>query len=252
MKKAQIIILLILSIFYLERVAAQDSLFKEANGLYNKKEYEKAIASYQQLIDKGYQDAVLYYNLGNAHFKSGQIGFAVLWYERALRLSPNNKDIQYNLAFANQQTIDNIESIPPFFLKIWLLTVQNLFSAKQWAVMSIVLCSLLAFCILLIFLISGYRLRMLFFSFACLTLIATVISIVFAVLQTNQASRTDEGIVIQSSLTVKSTPDNSGTDLFTVHEGAKVTITDNAGEWVEVQFNNGNKGWVLLEDVAVI
>lgn len=231
---------------------AQSATFQQANEQYNKKEYDSAVISYSQLITDGYCDAVLYYNLGNAYLKSNQIGYAVLWYERALRLSPNNKDIQYNLAFANQQTIDNIEPIPPFFLTTWIFVVQNLCSAKQWAIVSIALCILLICCILLIFLTSKYRLRMLSFTFACLFLATMVLSIIFASLQTSNLNRTDEGIVLESSVTVKSTPDNSGTDLFTVHEGAKVKVTDNAGEWVEVQFGNGNKGWILRENMEVI
>ena len=252
MKKSRIIILFLFALLYSTQIQAQDSLFKQANERYNKKEYEAAISTYQQLIDSGYSDAVLYYNLGNAYFKSNQIGYAVLWYERALRLAPNNEDIRHNLAFANQQTIDNIEALPPFFLTTWRLAVQNLFSAKGWAVLSIVLCIVLVCCILLIFLISGYRLRMMFFSLSCLSLIAMVLSIVFAGLQTSNLNRTDEGIVIQSSVTLKSTPDSSGTDLFTVHEGAKVEITDQAGEWVEVRFSNGGKGWMLAEDMEKI
>jgi uncharacterized protein YgiM (DUF1202 family) len=93
---------------------------------------------------------------------------------------------------------------------------------------------------------------MAFFSLSCLSLIVAVLSIVFAGLQTSNINKTDEGIVIQSSVTLKSTPDDSGTDLFTVHEGAKVKITDYAGEWVEVQFSNGGKGWMLEEDMEKI
>ena len=252
MKKIAIIVLLFCGGLHLTPLFAQSAAFKQANEQYNKKEYEQAVAAYSQLVADGCRDAVLYYNLGNAYFKNNQIGYAVLWYERALRLSPNNKDIQYNLAFASQQTIDNIEPIPSFFLTTYFLAVQNLFSAKQWAIVSIVFCLLMVLCILLIFITSKYSLRMLSFAFACLFLTATVLSIIFASLQTGTLNRTDEGIVIESSVTVKSTPDNSGTDLFTVHEGAKVKLTDNAGEWVEVQFDNGNKGWILKENMEVI
>ena len=252
MKKVQIIILLTFGMLYAAQLSAQTALFKQANAYYNQKDYDNAIVAYNQLIDSGYRDAILFYNLGNAYFKSDQIGHAILWYERALRLSPNNKDIQYNLAFANQQTIDRIEAVPPFFLKTWTLAVQNLFSAKGWAVISIALCTLLVCCILLIFLMSGYRWRMLFFTLACLSLAAIVCSIIFASLQRNNVLRADEGIVIEGSVTVKSTPDDSGTDLFTIHEGAKVKITDNAGDWIEVQFNDGNKGWMLTENVVGI
>ena len=252
MRKVKGFILLAYCILCSMQGLAQDSLFKQANHYYNQKNYDSAMVAYHQLVENGYRDAMVYYNLGNACFKSNQIGKAILWYERALRLSPNNKDIQYNLAFANQQTIDNIETIPPFFLKTWTLAVQNLFSAKNWAIISIVLCVVLVCFILLIFTVSNYQLRMMFFFFACLSLTVTTASIVFATLQTNNATRTDEGIVIQSSVTLKSTPDNSGTDLFTVHEGAKVKITDNAGQWIEVQFVNGSKGWMLEEDVEVI
>lgn len=248
----KIVIVLLIGGMYLSPIFSQPADFQQANEHYSRKSYDSAIVAYSQLVERGYSDAMLYYNLGNACFKNNQIGFAILWYERALRLSPNNKDIQYNLAFANQQTIDNIESIPPFFLKTWILAVQNLFSAKQWAIISIIFCILLICCILLIFIISKYRLRILFFTFSCLFLLATLSSIVFASMQTHRLDRTDEGIIIQSSVTVKSTPDDSGTDLFTVHEGTKVILTDNAGDWLEVQFGNGSKGWMLAENVMVI
>jgi len=252
MKRIQIITLLTFGVLHLTPIIAQNALFKQANESYNKKDYGSAISSYHQLIDKGYKDAVLYYNLGNAYFKNEQLGNAVLWYERALRLSPDNKDIQYNLAFANQQTTDRIESIPPFFLKTWILSVQNLFSAKQWAVFSLFFCALLVISILLIVLISNYKARMTFFFLACAMFLFTILSIVFAGLQTNNANRTDEGIVIQNSASIKSMPDDAGTDLFTVHEGTKVKITDRVGEWLEVQFSNGSQGWVLSEGIEVI
>lgn len=229
-----------------------NELFDRANQAYNEKNYPLAITLYDSLAHTACTDAVVFYNLGNAYYKNDQLAESLLWYERALRLDPANEDIKYNINFVNQQTIDKMEIQPEFFLKTWISAVRGLFSAKIWSIISIVLGVILcgSIALMLIFSSAGWRKGM--FSVACISFVFLGLSIVFAALQTQNANRTDEAILIRKIITVKSTPDTSGTDLFTVHEGLKVQITDRVGSWVEVRFANGNKGWITEESVEVI
>ena len=105
--------------------AQTDSLFAVANEAYKQKNYQNAIHSYSDLVSLGYQSPTLYYNIGNAYFKSEQLAKSILWYERALRLAPSNEDILHNLAFANNQIIDEMDIVPEFFLKKWIRSLYN-------------------------------------------------------------------------------------------------------------------------------
>jgi tetratricopeptide (TPR) repeat protein len=224
--------------------------FLKANEAYNQKDYADAVALYEEVIKEGYADAILYYNLGNACFKDNQLAKSLLWYERALRLDPSNEDIQHNIAFANQQTTDNISVPPEFFLRTVVNTLCHLFSVDVWAVCSIFLLVIICLCVALMLVFSRWRIGLFFTT--CILFLLMVLSITFAALQMKQIHRKDEAIVMRKILTVKSTPDTSGTDLFTVHEGIKVWITDKAGKWIEVRFANGDKGWITKDAIEVI
>ena len=225
--------------------------FQKANDAYSQKNYTDAVVLYEELVSQGYKDASLYYNLGNAYFKNNQLAKAILWYERALRLEPANEDIKHNLSFVKQQTTDNMEVQPDPFIKVWFLSVRDLFGVKLWSVFSIVFVGIACVCIVLIVL-SLPRWRMALFVTACVAFVFAFCSIIFANLQKNNINRADEAIIMNKIVIVKSTPDVSGTNLFTVHEGIKVKITDTAGNWVEIRFSDGNKGWVMQEVIEKI
>lgn len=229
-----------------------NEIFQKANDAYNQKKYAEAVALYEKLTFQGYKEATLYYNLGNAHFKNDQLSKAILWYERALRLDPANEDIKHNLTFANQQTIDNIEAQPEIFIKTGFNFIRDLFSVKMWSMLSIILIAAACLCILLMIVLSLPHWRMTLFVIACTAFVFAVFSIIFANLQCNKINREDEAIIMDKIVTVKSTPDASGTNLFTVHEGIKIQITDKAGNWIEIRFPDGNKGWISKDAVEVI
>lgn len=229
-----------------------DKIFSGASEAFRQKDYAKAVALYGSLVDKGYVSADLYYNLGNAYYRQNQLAQSLLWYERALRLNPSDADIRANIAFVNSQTVDQMEVLPEFFLKRWFAAFRSLFSATGWAVVSII-CCLLLFAGIAWFMLAGnlqQRIRIAVADvFVCLLL---VLSLSCAFAQKHAQERTDEAVVMAFSATVKSMPDASGTELFTVHEGMKVRLTDEVGEWVEAVFPNGNKGWLLRRQIAVI
>lgn len=239
-------------IFTVNVHAQSDSLFDAANEAYKQKKYENAVELYSDLISAGYQSASLYYNLGNAYFKNNQLSKSILWYERALRLDPSNEDIIHNIAFANRQIVDEMDVLPEFFLKSWIKSFYNIMSSTGWAITSLVF-SLCFFPFLAFLLLTSHaKRRVIMFFCAIITAVLMLTSISFALIQKNNSIRKDEAVVTHLSVTVKSMPDQAGTDLFTVHEGLKVTIIDKVGDWIEVLFPNGNKGWIRQTSVEVI
>ena len=196
---------------------------------------------YQSLLDEQ-PDATLYYNLGNARFKQGELAQAILNYERALRLKPNYKDAQYNLAFAQSRITDNIVE-QDFFLSSWARTVRNCLSERTWWSISIGLfiCALIA---LLLFLLGRELwLRKTAFHVAWIALLFSFIAGLNAGSLHQRNTLRNEAIITQGVVNVKSSPDRSGTDLFTIHEGTKVTIRETLGEWVNVRVGS-NEGWM--------
>lgn len=247
--------LILLSFTFISVLNAENSaevIFRQANDAYMQKDYVKALDLYEQIAHDNFKSVDLYYNLGNAYYRQNNLAKALLWYERALRLDPSNGDVKANIAFVNAQTVDQMEVLPELFFKRWSVAFCNMFSLNTWAVISIILCFLF-FAALAYFMVSNnmsVRLKMLFLDicfFICL-----IVSISCALVQKKHLNFHDEAIITALSVTVKSTPDESGTDLFTVHEGMKVKIIDSVGDWMEVTFPNGNKAWILKRQAEVI
>jgi len=194
----------------------------------------------------------LYFNLGNAYFKTKQYSLAILNYERAKLLAPDDEDIDFNLQVANQYVVDAIQELPGIFLTRWWNSLVNSNTTDTWAVFSIV--SFILFLTLLgiyLFARSGDIKRISFWA-GCLMLLFTINSWWFASQQKNRTINHSYGIVMQPSVTIKSSPSEKGTNLFVVHEGLKVRITDKIGDWIEIRLADGNKGWLLKETIEPI
>ena len=245
--------LFILFIFFISSLvvtanAMKDSAIvymQQANEAYQLNQYEDAISLYLEVVDLQFESAILYYNLGNAYYKSGNPAQALLWYERALRLSPNNEDIVHNISFVQQKLIDKIEVLPELFIAKWWNSCSKLLTGNQWAIGSIVACALLVLCLLFILLIRISWLRSTSILIAILALIFTIFSIIFSKKETSRYVQHPEGIIMNQVVNVKSTPTEKSSDLFVIHSGLKVSITDQLNEWVEIRLPNGEKGWIL-------
>ncbi|MBR1878685.1 MAG: tetratricopeptide repeat protein [Paludibacteraceae bacterium] len=225
------------------------SAFEEANTAYAEGSYAEAATLYQSMIDEQ-PDAQVYYNLGNAQYKQGELAKAILSYERALRLKPNYKDAQYNLAFAQSRITDNVRE-QDFFLSVWARTVRNSLRESTWLISSIVL-FILALTALLLFLLGRELwLRKTAFHVAWIALLFSVCAGANAASLHQRDTLRTEAIITQGVVNAKSSPDRSGTDLFTLHEGTKVTIRETIGEWANVRVGN-NLGWVRLQHLERI
>ena len=215
--------------------------FEDANSAYADGRYEEAAALYQSLIDEQ-PDATLYYNLGNARFKQGELAQAILNYERALRLKPNYKDAQYNLAFAESKITDNIVE-QDFFLSVWARTIRNGLKEQTWFILSVALFIAGLISLLLFLLGRETWLRKTAFHIAWIALIFALIAGLNAGSLHQRDTLRNEAIITQGIVNAKSSPDRSGTDLFTLHEGTKVTIRETIGEWSNVRVGS-NEGWI--------
>lgn len=233
-------------------VFAQNETIRNAETAYTQEDYNKAIELYEEVLNTYGASAEIYYNLGNAYYKANRIAPAILNYERALLLDPGDADIRFNLQMANQKTVDKIEPIGEFFLVKWFHAVQDMGSADSWAFLGIVCFLLLIFCLLLFFFSRWIRMKKVGFYCGIVCLILVIFTNIFAGNQKNEIVNRSHAIVFSPTVTVKSSPDNSGTDLFILHEGTKVSIKSTLGEWKEIELEDGNVGWMPGKDIEII
>jgi tetratricopeptide (TPR) repeat protein len=236
------------------RVAAENNqnVIDKANQLYQKGKYEDALKLYKKVIDSGFEAAELYYNIGNAYYKTNNIPSAILYFEKAKKLSPNDDAIDHNIYIANLKTLDKIEVIPKFFIARWFNKIGDFYSTDRWA-KAIIFSFIILLLSLSVFIFTrSVFLKKLSFSLMLIFFIATVFIFVFAQIQYSKVKDNKEAIIFLPSVTTKSSPDEKSTDLFILHEGTKVKITDNINEWSEIKLPNGSIGWLKSNSFEVI
>ena len=223
-----------------------------ANIAYQKLQYDSAIAIYEDLVDNNRISADVYFNLGNAYFKAGNFAKAILNYERAKKLSPDDEDIQYNLKVAQLRIVDKMENVPEIFYKKWIDNFSQAMDPDSWTITFMVL-------IWLVFLsLSFYAFsrevtwkKLSFIALLSFILLSAAVSLIM--IHSHMKVNVDEyAIVMSSSVYVKSSPDEKGNDQFILHEGTRVEILDKLNEWNKIRIANGNIGWMKMEDMEKI
>ena len=224
----------------------------EADSAYIRGQYQQAIKDYEMLLKQG-ASADLYYNLGNAYYRSENITRAVLNYERALLLSPGDRDVRFNLQIARAKTIDKIVPESEMFFFTWYRSLVNLMSVDAWAWTALIALALLIVLLLVYLFSERIWLRKVGFFGGFVLLILFALSNLFAWQQKQDLLFRKGAIVISPSVTVKSTPAKNGTDLFILHEGTKVSITDGTMKgWMGIRIADGKEGWIesnMIEEI---
>ena len=224
----------------------------EADSAYLRGEYQQAIKDYEDLLKKG-ASADIYYNLGNAYYRTENITQAVLNYERALLLSPGDRDIRFNLQLARSKTIDKIVPESEMFFITWYHSLVNLMSVDGWARTAILSLSLVIVLSLLYLFSERIWLRKVGFFGGIVILLVFLLGNLFASQQKQNLQFRKGAIVIATSVAVKSTPAKNGTDLFILHEGTKVNITDGSmKDWKEIRLADGKEGWIESKKIEMI
>jgi len=224
-------------------------LYSQANQSYKAKQFHQAADDYEKLISQGYKIAEVYYNLGNCYYKMDSVGKCILNYERALKLSPNDEDVVHNLKLAKLKAIDNIQPVP----QLGIITLWNSFvsfnSSKGWGIFALISIwiSILVFAVSFLF-----GSRRIFNMLALLFLLVSFSSLALAIYNHRQEGNSDAAIVMASSSYVKSAPDAGASDLFMIHEGTRIQILDQVGEWNKIRLEDGKIGWIVKENFEKI
>ena len=247
-----IIVLFISLVTVVFAQAAEIASFQKGNDAYLKNNFSDAIKSYQELVNDGYQSSEIYFNLGNAYYKSDSLASAILYYEKAKKLNPDDDDIIVNLKLANLKTIDKTDAKEELIFKSWWDKFLNSRTADGWGILCIV-SLFIAFVLLTIFRISvsSTRKQILFIGFS-LFLVCSLSFFLLAKLNYTHQTETGQAILFSSSATIKSAPTENSKDLFVIHEGAKVNIIEKNNSWFRIRLDNGNEGWITESSVKII
>ncbi|MGE5436694.1 MAG: tetratricopeptide repeat protein [Syntrophothermus sp.] len=227
------------------------SIYKKGMENYKQANYDSAVINFEKVVNAGYESSDLYYNIGNSYFRKGRLADAVLFYERALKLSPYDKDIKHNLNFVNSKLVDKPLIYPKFFLFEWIDNILSITSLSGWFIISLILFLIFLIIAALFFFVKQVKARV-SFSAGIITLLLLFVSIGFTGTKYKRIFFDKQGIV--KSFTAKSTlnPDENSKELFQLHEGSKVEIKDSTKGFYKIKNNTEKEGWIKKEDVIII
>ena len=253
-KKRYILIIIFISLFVRIAVSQDTNKDKFYQGVtyFTAGSYKEALKIWTDIYNTGYRSANLDYNIGNAYFKLNNIPSAILFYERAYLLKPADENINYNLQIARTLIVDRFQEIPELFFIKWYNFVSLFLSTNSWAKISIT--SFILFLLLLSLYIysSRYRHKVIGFWFGVFFIVLSLTSLAFTIRNKSLVYDSHKAIISSPMVNGKSSPDKSGNDIFVLHEGTKVTVEDEVGEWSEIRLSDGNKGWVPLNSIIII
>ncbi|MEO6883867.1 MAG: tetratricopeptide repeat protein [Bacteroidia bacterium] len=238
--------------FFLAHFAFANPQIDSANTNYKAGKYDKAAQFYEIAVAQGYTTPDIYYNLGNAYYKENKMAYAILNYERAKKLAPNDEDIRFNLNMANLHITDKVVPVPTVFFKQWWSDFRNLFSEKRWSIFCIAFFFSFFIFLGLFFYFRSVIQKQIFFSLAVLMFIGSIFTFLLAQQSYSILHTHNQAIIISPSVTIKSAPEEEGTQLFVVHDGTKVTIIEKNNLWTEIKLANGNVGWLKNSDIEII
>lgn len=249
MKQACYFILVFLS--FAAPALGNDDL-RKAEKAYDNRKYPEAIEHYEKLIKDGFKAHQLYFNLGNAYYRNNQLGKAIYNYELALKMEPNDEDVRINLGIASSKTVDKVDSKENFFISAVKSNVLYSYPTSTWAWWSIAGISLTS--ILFFAFIGSSRLFAkriyLFLSLLFFSLFFVSYFIGYSALKTKFENKF--AIILSREVKVVNEPTPLGKSKFTLHEGTKIKVVEKNGDWVLIKLDNGNEGWIKLNEVGII
>jgi tetratricopeptide (TPR) repeat protein len=240
--KKLILFVLLLSSF--SGFSQNESLFEKANTAYQNGKYQEAVEGYESILESGETSAELYYNLGNAHYKLNNVAPSIYYFEKALQLAPDDKDVQNNIAFARNMAIDDIEEVEQTGIGQWLNGLTSIFNFTTWAILAVVFSAL--FVVLFLFYYFSYKAqsKRLFFGAAMLSLLLCIVSIIFGFQQQAYIQNNQYAIIFSEEVEVRDEPNLRGDASFELHEGTRARVLEDFQEWSRIELANGAQGWV--------
>lgn len=239
-------------LFGLTAFAQNEALFNRATEAYNVGEYQNAIDSYLEILNSGEHSAELYYNLGNAYYKLNQIAPSIYYYEKALLLQPNDKEITNNLAYAQNMTLDAVDRMPETGLSKIYGNIIGSLSFDQWAYVAVVFMILFVLLYIAFYYFRYSTRKRIAFVSSIVSLLIAIVGVVFAFLQYDKFESDRPAIVFATESSVKSEPNKRSQEAFALHEGTKVNVLDELNDWKKIKIADGTTGWIPSEDIKLL
>ena len=224
------------------------ALFQQATSLYQNEQYEEALQLYRKVVEQGYESPDLYYNMGNAAYRSNNIGYAILYYEKALKMNPSHEDASHNLEYVSRYKVDVFDEVPELFYKSWTRTWKNIMSERAWSIWSMVFFVLMAVSVLVYLFSRRLALKKAGFFTAVVLAVFFTLSLATAISRHRGIADPSSGVIISPSVVVRSSPSQSGTELFILHEGTSVEISEEVSGWRNISVVDGREGWITAGD----
>jgi tetratricopeptide (TPR) repeat protein len=229
--------------------SANDTFFK-ANRFYDDGSYKDAALLYERLISQGVTSGNIYYNLGNAYYKMGKIGKALLNYERAKKFIPDNEDLFANVSFMKSALdVEQPQETYSLYQKIWR-GIRGAVSVSAWFVISAVL--FFSICLILGIGFMDYRFRAKSHTIAGTLLFVFILSFVCFIDAYSSGKNFKEGIIISREADVRYSPSYSGVVAFKLVEGMKAQIIRKQDAWTHIRLNKEKSGWVESEAIEAV
>lgn len=226
-----------------------DSLFVQANKSYQQEDYLNALEMYMEIENQNVVSGELFYNMANVYYKTNKVAHAIYYYNKALSIEPNNKDILFNLEFAKRMTLDNIEELPKSVSQKFREFVVLKFTYNTWAIISVSFAFLFALLFLLYHFSYSTGLKRIYFITSGITIILVSLSLLFSYQNYRYVTSTRMAIIFVQQSQVKSAPTKSSEVNFELHEGTKVFVLESLDNWVKIKIADGKMGWIEEEDM---
>jgi len=252
MRRLRFLLILLVAVPFFALAQEPSTLFSQAKDAYDQGNYSDAIQDYQQILRQGIESASLHFNLGNAYFKSGELGEAILHYEKASKLAPRDQDIKYNLQIARARIQDQINPPPMSFVMKVYNGVKYWLSLNELAWTTVILILVTSLFFAGWWLVRGEQLNRVARSLFIVGIILLIFTTPLLISRTLEAHQEKYGIVLDPELKVYSGPQTISTEVFVIHEGTKVQVEREQDNWYKIQLLDGKEGWVQDQSVGMI
>jgi len=232
--------------------AQNEAVFNRATDAYNNGDYQKAIDYYSDILDNGEHSAELYFNLGNAFYKLNEIAPSIYNYEKALLLAPNDEEIQNNLSYAQNMTLDAIEIMPETSLSKIYKAITGIMTFDQWSYTAVIFMFLFVLLYIAFYYFKYATSKRIAFIGSIVSLFISVMVVVFAFVQYNDFIADQPAIVYESEVQIKAEPNKRSEAIFVLHEGTKVNVLDELNEWKKIKIVDGKTGWVTAKSIKLL
>ncbi len=225
--------------------AQNEEFFDQATTAYNAGEYQRAIDFYKDILNNDVHSASVYFNLGNSYYKLNEIAESIYYYEKALLLSPNDNEIKTNLSYAQNMTLDAIDTVPETGISKLYKNITGKLTFDQWSYLAIG--AMFIFVLLYIaFYNFNYSARKRWsFIGSLIALFICIIAILFAYIQQKDFEAKKPAIIFAEESSIKAEPNNASAQVFVLHAGTKVNIMEKLNDWNKIQLADGKTGWIL-------